>query len=131
MCYMLYGAVNREADGAALDALNRDGEYRFRAGTKHDVKMSCANDTLDYRLTDWQCACDFPIGMHNPDAPELRELEQALLRLRSVAHLTTVYLSKTWTGTRNKTEQTVRLDEVDLRAFLAEGRERCLYTILY
>ncbi len=74
MCFILYGAVNKDIDPAAYTAMCNRSCYSFRAGTKHDVKMCILKNTDDYRITDWVCDCDFPIALHDPQAQVLTEL---------------------------------------------------------
>ena len=129
MCYILYGAVNREIDASDLERITKSSGFTFRKGTKHDVKMCVIGKAYDYRVTDWVCDCDFPVGAKDPERPELKKLAAVLNALRSARNAKYVYLCKTWAGTRNKTEETVSGEALDLPAFLADMKLNCLYRI--
>ena len=73
--------------------------------------------------------CDFPVGAKDPERSELKELAAVLNALRSARNAKCVYLCKTWAGTRNKTEETVSIEALDLPAFLADMKLNCLYRI--
>lgn len=129
MCYFAYSAVNPKVNSGDLERLTRDSGYFFRPGTRHDIKMAVAEESGDFRLTDWCCDCDFPLGEGNAQAPELLELAAQLQKLRSVRGIKFVYLCKTWTGDRNKKEETVHIDDLNLPAFLAGMKTETLYRI--
>ena len=129
MCYFAYSAVNPEVNAADLERLTRDSEYHFRPGTKHDMKMAVAEEAGDFRLTDWCCDCDFPLGKSNAQAPELPELAAQLEKLRLVRGIKCVYLCKTWAGERNKKEEAVHIDDLNLLPILAGMRTETLYRI--
>ena len=78
MCYILYGAVNREVNAADLERITKRSRYTFRPGTKHDLKMCISGNTYEYRVTDWVCDCDFPVGAKDPQAKELKELTKLI-----------------------------------------------------
>lgn len=129
MCYIAYSAVNPEVHPGDLAKLNKKGDYFFQPGTKHDIKMAVVEENEDFRLTDWCCDCDFPLCEGDSGAPELRKLAAELEKLRAVRGIRCVYLCKTWTGDRNKKEETVHIDDLDLPAFLAGMRTGTLYRI--
>ena len=129
MCYFLYGAVNKEINQEQYEKIAADAAFSFRPGTKHDVKMSALHTSDEYRVTNWCCDCDFPLGTNAPAAAELREIDRIFRELRQADGTKCVYLSKTWTDTRNKKEETVHIDDIDLPAYLAEASVNCLYTI--
>ena len=91
--------------------------------------MCILKNTDDYRITDWVCDCDFPIALHDPQAQVLTELESLILAIKNVKNSKFIYISKTWQGDRNKTEQTVNLSEIYLPRFLADAKVNCLYQI--
>ena len=129
MCYFAYSAVNPEADPADLERLTGKYAYHFRPGTRHDIKMAVAEESGAYSLTDWYCDCDFPLCEGNARAPELLELAEQLEALRRVRGIKCVYLCKTWAGDRNKNEETVHIEDVDLPEFLADMKTETLYRI--
>ena len=133
MCYFLYGAINKDASIPAVDAICAQTAYRFHVGTKHDVK-SCVvqnGDSDSFRITDWVCDCTFPMCMEDPHAQELQVLANLIAALRDVPNAQTIYLCKTWAGKRNKKERSVRLDDIDLCAFLANAQVNTLYCIQF
>ena len=129
MCYFAYSAVNPEADPADLERLTGKFPYHFRPGTRHDIKMDVAEEFGAYSLTDWYCDCDFPLCEGNAQAPELLELAAQLEALRAVRGIKCVYLCKTWAGDRNKNEETVHIEDVDLPVFFAGMKTETLYRI--
>ena len=131
MCYILYGAMDRVADDCEYAQVSANYAYRFRLGSKHDIKMCVANQGEDFRVTDWVCDCEFPVGEKNETAEELQELASLIRSLRSVKEANCLYLCKTWTGKRNKQEHSVQIDEIDLPAFLANMERNCLYQICF
>ena len=86
-------------------------------------------DEADFRLTTRPCDCDFPLGAGKPEAEDLKELARLLRSLRSARNAKCVWLCKTWAGTRNKSEETLHIDDVDLPRFLAAAEADCLYRI--
>ncbi len=129
MCFILYGAVNKDIDPTEYTAISDRSCFSFRAGTKHELKMCIMKNTDDYRITDWICDCDFPFASHDPQALELTELESLIFAIKNVKNSKFIYISKTWQGIRNKTEQTVNLSEIDLPRFFADAKVNCLYQI--
>lgn len=129
MCYFAYSAVNKEINTADCEKLFRGSGYHFRPGTKHDIKMAVAEESENFRLTDWYCDCDFPLCKGDAEAPELKELANCLKLLRKARGTKCVYLCKTWSGDRNKGEETVHIDDLNLPEFLAGMRTEILYRI--
>ena len=129
MCYYAYSAVNPEINTADYEKLLRNSEYHFRPGTRHDIKMAVAEESEEYRLTRGCCDCDLPMCGGDAGAPELWELAECLKTLRKARGAKCVYLCKTWTGDRNKKEETVHIDDLDLPAFLAGMQTETLYRI--
>ena len=129
MCYMLYGAVNRDVSPPDYAKLRGDTPFTIRPGTKEALGLSIERDEADFRLTTRPCDCDFPLGAGNPEAEDLKELARLLRSLRSARNAKCVWLCKTWAGTRNKSEETVHIDDVDLPTFLAAAKTDCLYRI--
>lgn len=129
MCYFAYSAVNPEINTADYEKLFLHSEYHFRPGTKHDIKMAVAEESGDFRLTDWCCDCDLPLCEGNAQAPELLELAAQLEKIRTVRGIKCVYLCKVWSGDRCKGEETVHIDDLDLPEFLAGMRRKTLYRI--
>jgi hypothetical protein len=129
MCYILYGAVNKEINESDREKVAKNSKYTFKPGTKHDLKEDINNLNYDYRVTWWQCDCDFPVGLHNADAKELRELEKLLLDLKTARGVKCVYLARVWAGKKCKKEETVHIDDIDIPAFLADIETECIYRI--
>ena len=129
MCYFVYSAVNPEINSVDYEKMFRDSQFRFRPGTRHDIKMAVAEESGEFRLTDWCCDCDLPLCEGNAQAPELLELTEQMEKLRSVRGIKCVYLCKTWTGDRNKKEITVHIEDVDMPSFLAGMKTETLYRI--
>lgn len=129
MCFMLYGAVNRDVSPLDYAKLRADTLFTIRPGTKEALGLSIERDEADFRLTTRPCDCDFPLGAGNPEAEDLKELARLLRSLRSARNAKCVWLCKTWAGTRNKSEETVHIDDVDLPRFLADAKTDCLYRI--
>ena len=129
MCYMLYGAINREVSPLDYARLSAGSPYTIRPGTKQALARCIAREDGSFRVTTHPCDCDFPLGAANPDAEPLTQLAQLILALRGARNAKCVYLCKTWTGTENESEQTVHVDDIDLPSFLADAKTDCLYRI--
>ena len=129
MCYMLYGAVNRDLSPLDYAKLRADAPFTIRPGTKEALGLSIERDEADFRLTARPCDCDSPFGTGKADAEELVALSRQIQELRSARNAKCVWLCKTWAGTRNKSEETVHIDDVDLPTFLAAAKTDCLYRI--
>ena len=129
MCYILYGAVNKEINESDCKKIMKNSEYSFKLGTKHDLKEDINNLNYNYRVTLWQCDCDFPVGNHNADEKELKDLEKLLLDLKTARGVKCVYLARVWAGNKCKKEETVHIDDLDIPAFLANVEQECLYRI--
>lgn len=129
MCYILYGATDKAIDPTDYEAAVRKSAYKFSIGTKHDVKMCIVNDSYEYRVTDWVCDCDFPVGKKDEGAKQLIELAELINNLKNAKNSKCIYISKTWVGGRNKTEKSINLNEVDIVPFLANMDLDCLYKI--
>ena len=130
MCYILYGAINDSVNINDYELAMSKSEYSFKPGTKHDFKMCIADETYDYRVTNNQCDCDFPAGKHNKDAKELVELADLIYSLKDIRNVKHIFISKTWVGKRNKSEETIHIDDIpDLASYFADMDEDCLYCI--
>ena len=129
MCYILYGAVNKEIDTADWEKINASSDFTIRAGTKHDLKMCVLNNTGDYRMTDSVCDCEFPLGMENPAAEDIRKLAELLTAFQKARNAKWIVLCKTWEGQRNKSEETVDIHTINTADFLAQAKVNCLYQI--
>ncbi len=129
MCYILYGAVNKEINESDRENITKNSKYTFKSGTKHDIKEAVANENYSYRVTFGQCDCDFPVGLHKAEAKELKDLEKLLLELKSARGVKCVYLARVWAGKKCKKEQGVHIDDIDIPSFLANIENECLYRI--
>lgn len=74
MCYMLYGAVNKEISPPDYQKLSSFTRFTIRPGTKQALGLSIERDEADFRLTTRPCDCDSPFGTGKADAEELIEL---------------------------------------------------------
>ena len=131
MCYFLYGALHGDvSESEYVDVRNKYG-LKISLGTKHDVKnaVKAAAEFVrdDFRITDWICDCDSPIGKHDPSDPMIIELSNLILDLAAILGAEQINICKTWTGKRNKKEITVNLIDIDLPEFLADVQENVLY----
>ena len=129
MCCILYGAMDRSVNIRDYDRASQRHIYRFPLGTRHDVKMCILNNGDAFRVTDWICDCDFPVGKGDEHAPELKDLAGLILELKQTRDAKCLYLTKVWNGKRNGKEVTVHVDDMDLIPFLANMEENCLYRI--
>lgn len=133
MCYYLYGALNGNVTEADYASIAKKYDYKISIGTKHDVKnavKAAAEEVLDdFRITDWICDCDSPVGKHDPNDPMIRQLGNLMRDLSGISGAKQIILCKTWTGKQNKKEIQVHLKEIDPAAFLADVQENCLYNI--
>lgn len=133
MCYYLYGAFWGDCPESEYVSVSKKYEYRFARGTKHDVK-NAVKDTEkwsgeDFRITDWCCDCESPVGKHDPEDEMIKNLSGLITELLSLPDAKQINLCKTWTGHRNKKEIKVSLKETDIALLLADLQENCLYTI--
>jgi len=129
MCYFIHGAAYGNIDADEYEKVAAKYEFRFKLGTKHDVKNDVANDGYDFCVTNRTCDCDSPVGAKDPTAPELKKYEALLNDLKNVRGLKHIYLCKVWAGDVNKKEATLKLRDINVPDFLANVKEKCLYTI--
>lgn len=129
MCYILYGATDKSIDQSDYEAALRKSPYKFCIGTKHDVKMCIVNDSYEYRITDWVCDCDFPVGGKKEDAKQLFELAELINEIKNARNSKCIYISKTWAGRKNKAEKDININDIDIVSFLANMDLDCLYRI--
>ena len=88
MCYFLYGALWGDiSESEYVDIKNKYG-LKISLGTKHDVKNAviAAAEYVkdDYRITDWICDCDSPVGKHDPGDPMIVELGNLITELAAL-----------------------------------------------
>ena len=129
MCYFLYGSIN---DGINTDDYEKaflHSNYRFNIGSKNDVNKCVEACSSEYRITLSHCDCENPIGKNEADSSELGEIATLLHSLTDIRGIKHIYLSRNWYGEINKTEQTVHIDDIDVKAFLANVQDNCLYKI--
>ena len=133
MCYYLYGSLY--GDVSELDYRKVQDKYCYRIplGTKHDVKIAVKAASVyvqdDYRITDWICDCDSPVGKHDPNDPMIIQLSSLITDLSALSGAKQIIMCKTWTGKQNKKEIKQKLEDTDLPAFLADLQENCLYCL--
>ena len=128
MCYILYGALYSDIDQNVYSKIADKYEFKFRLGTKHDVKMSVKNQSDQYNVTGWGCDCDSALGMNEINNEELDQYEALFNEIMNLDTDSHIYLCKTWTGKQNKKEIKLKMDEINLRETLATLEVNCLYT---
>ena len=129
MCYILYGATDKAIDQDDYKAALEKSHYKFRIGTKHDIKMCIVNDSYEYRVSDWVCDCEFPVGKKDVSAKPLIELAMLINELKNARNSKCIYISKTWAGRKNKTEKNIHINDIDIVSFLANMDLDCLYRV--
>lgn len=128
MCYFIYGAVYGNVDQKEYQTIENKYEYKIHCGTKHDVKMSAQEVAADYRVTDWICDCESDLGKKDVTAQQVKEMAALFEEIKNVNGAKHIYLCKTWTGKRNKSEVKLKLNDIDVKSVLANFKENCLYT---
>lgn len=133
MCYYLYGSLYGNVSEQDYKKVQSKYNFKISIGTKHDVKLAAKTTEEyvqeDYRITDWICDCDSPVGNHDPDNPMIIELSSLITDLANLSGAKQIYICKTWTGKRNKKEILLKLKDTDLPIFLANIEENCLYCL--
>ncbi|MBQ8372616.1 MAG: hypothetical protein IJX38_06755 [Clostridia bacterium] len=129
MCYFLYGAVDSTTAVGDYTNCCADNPFKLSIGTKHEFKTCVINAGDEFRVTDWICDCDFPIGEGDEGAPDLADLATLITATRAAGCAKHIYLSKTWVNKRNKKEVRVHIDDIDLIHFLANMSVNWLYCI--
>ena len=133
MCYFLYGSLYGDVcESEYVDVKNKYG-LKISLGTKHDVKSAvktAAEFVQDnFRVTDWICDCDSPVGKHDPTDPMIIELSNLITDLSALPGAKQINICKTWTGKQNKKEIKLKLSDIDLPTFLADFKENTLYSL--
>ena len=133
MCFFLYGSLYGNVSESEYVDVKSKYDLKISIGTKHDVKnaVKAAAEYVqeDFRITDWICDCDSPIGKHDPSDPMIIELNNLIIDLAAIPGAEQINICKTWTGKRNKREITVNLFDIDLPEFLADIQENVLYCL--
>ncbi len=129
MCYFLYGAVNDGINETDYEKATKNFSYHFKIGRKSDVNNCVKNCLKDYRITLNHCDCDSPIGSDDVNNKELKDIEQFLINLKSVRGIKHILISKNWIQEINTKEETIHIDDIDIKAFLANIEKNCLYKI--
>ena len=137
MCYYLYGSlygnVSESEYASVKDRYEEKYGYKIAIGTKRDIKNAvkaaaeCVQD--DYRVTDWICDCESPVGNHDSGDPMIIELAHLITDLAALSGAEQINICLTWIGERNKKEITLKLKDVDLPVFLADMQENTLYSL--
>ena len=133
MCYFLYGSLY--GDVSESEYVNVKNKYglKISLGTKHDVKnaVKAAAEFVqdDYRISDWICDCDSPVGKHDSTDPMIIELSNLIKDLAALSGAKQIIICKTWTGKQNKKEINLKLSDTDLPTFLADLQENMLYCL--
>ena len=133
MCFFLYGSLyGNVSESEYVDVKNKYG-LKISLGTKHDIKnaVKAAEEIVqdDYRITDWVCDCDSPVGQHDPMDPTIIELSNLITDLSALPGAKQINICKTWTGQQNKKEIKIKLSDTDLPMFLADLKENILYSL--
>lgn len=135
MCFYLYGSLYGDVTKPEYESVQAKYEYKIALGTKHDiktaVKASCEFVQDDFRITDWMCDCDSPVGRHDPNDPMIIELSNMISDFSKLPGFIQINICKTWTGRQNKREIKLKLNEIDLREFLADLQENTLYCLSF
>ncbi len=133
MCFYLYGSLNGEVPEEAYNTVHKKYEYKIARGTKHDIKMAIKAAVecpeADYRITDWICDCDSPVGKHDPEDSMIVALRDLILDLSGLPGAMQINICKTFTGKQNKKEIKIDLKGTDIAKLLADLQENCLYSI--
>ncbi len=133
MCYFLYGSLYGDVSESEYVNIKNKYGLKISLGTKHDVKnaVKAAAELVqdDYRITDWICDCDSPVGKHDPSDPIIIELSNLISDLSVLPGAKQINICKTWTGKQNKKEIKVKLNETDLPTFLADLKENTFYSL--
>lgn len=133
MCYFLYGSLYGDvSESEYVDVKNKYG-LKISLGTKHDIKSAvktAAEFVQDnFRVTDWICDCDSPVGKHDSTDPMIIELSNLITELSALPGAKQINICKTWTGKQNKKEIKLKLSDIDLPTFLADFIENTLYSL--
>lgn len=133
MCYFLYGSLYGDVtESEYVDVKNKYG-LKISLGTKHDVKnaVKAAAEFVqdDFRITDWICDCDSPVGKHDFMDPAIIELSNLIKDLSALPGAKQINICKTWTGKQNKKEIILKLSDTDLPTFLADLEDNILYSL--
>ena len=126
MCYYIYCALFGNIDPDEYKSIKDNYEIKFRIGTKHDLKMCVQNEDLPFRVNDGICDCDTELGKGNPASEEIKPYCALFEDIKSLKGAKHIYLCKTWTGKRNKTEVKLKLNEINISETLADIKENCL-----
>ena len=133
MCYYLYGSLYGGVSELDYRMVQDKYCYKIPLGTKHDVKnaVKAASEYVqdEYRITDWMCDCDSPVGKHDPNAPMIIQLSSLITDLSALSGAKQIIMCKTWTGKQNKKEIKQKLEDTDLPTFLADLQENTLYCL--
>ena len=133
MCYFLYASLYGKVSEADYNIVQSKYEYKISLGTKHDVKLAVMNSTEyvedDYRITDWVCDCDSPVGKRDVEDPMITELSNLIIELSELSGVKQINICKTWIGRRNKKEISLNLKDTDIPEFLANLEPNKLYSL--
>ena len=95
------------------------------------MKLTVGGRTQGYRITEARLRRAQRWAQATRSNVEIAELQSVLLKLKSERGIRCVYLSKNWVGKINRQEAVVGLAAIDVKQFLADLQENCLYTIEY
>ena len=89
MCYFLYGSLYGDVSESEYVDVNNKYGLKISLGTKHDVKsaVKAAAEFVqeNFRITDWICDCDCPVGRHDPADPMIIELSNLIKDLAALS----------------------------------------------
>lgn len=133
MCYYLYGSLYGEVSEVQYTTVQDKYSVQIPRGTKHDIKtaVKAAAEYVkdDFRITNWSCDCDSPVGKHNSNDPMIMELSGLIAELSCIPGAKQIYICKTWTGKQKKKEISLKLEDINLPTFLADMQENTLYCL--
>lgn len=134
MCYFLYASLYGNVPEEEYQFIQKKYSYRIPLGSKHDVKIA-VNKSGDgmadnaFRVTDWMCDCDSPVGNGNPNDTMIVELKDLIHELSALRGVKQINICKSWTGHKINAETRVSLKDIDPADFLAKTEGNHLYTI--
>ncbi len=129
MCYYLHGALYGKVDKEQFEEIYARYDCHFRMGTKHDVKLSVLDGSVNCRIYDGICDCGTAIGSNDAEDAELEQFERIFNEFKNLQGAKHIYLCKTWDGKTNKKEKNVKIDSINVKEFLANAEPNILYTV--
>ena len=116
MCYFLFASLYGKVSENEYQSIQSRYQYRVPLGSKHDVKLAAktSDDGIvdqTFRVTDWICDCDSPVGKGDPNNAMIVELKDLILALSSLKGAKQINIIKIWTGHKIKKESRLSLSK--------------------